>query len=384
MAIAQVASTRTPFLIITVLSALLLQGWLITNGAFAAMFIAVWKGHWENGHQLHRIYTGIPVIDWTLAVSVTFWDQLTVELEATRLESAMLCASLQSLSVWASIERMRRGKKHVALQWLPFYMFAVQYFGTAIFLPFYFYLDLGQHFSGKVSDPSVEYREARALLPAAAIAFLNCYRMVFFPPSGITQSMHQAHIAFYQLGPFTCYALVAAFSTFESRNKERSSPQMKNADAWWIKTTYAVFGAFSGVIHIAIVGYAKISSNKSLSLSRLFVPEISRTWKPDAVTIRYTEEHLFFLQWDFILIVLACAVYGTRTLEGMYCKQKGGWTSVQGGAALVLLVGIACMIFGPGATISFILYLREDIIRADYENETGRSTLQEKESANIR
>ncbi|KAF1978069.1 hypothetical protein BU23DRAFT_525733 [Bimuria novae-zelandiae CBS 107.79] len=368
MASAQVASSRTPFLIITVLSALLLQGWLITNGAFAAMFIATFKGHWENGHKLHRVYTGIPMIDWTLAVSVSFWDPIIVELEATRLESAMLCASLQALATWASIERMRRGEKHVVLQWLPFYMFALQYFGTAIFLPFYFYLDLDHHFSGGVSDPSVGYLQAKSLLPAVALAFLNCYRMVFFPPSSITQPMHQAYIAFYQLGPFACYAIVAAVSSLDSIKGQQPPRQTKHADAWWIKTTYAVLGLFSGVAHIVIFAYATTSSDASLSLSRLFVPKIDKTWGSKAAEMRYAEEHLFFLQWDFILIVLACALYATRTLEGMYCRRAEGWTSVQGGA-LVLVTGIACTIVSPGAVVSLILYLREDILRANYDRE---------------
>jgi hypothetical protein len=117
MAFARFASTRTPFLIITVVSAFLLQGWLIADGAFAAMSTAIYKGHWENGQVLHRIYTGIPILDWTLAMSVSFWYPTIAELEASRLEAAMLCASLQALAAWASIERMRRGEKQVVLRW---------------------------------------------------------------------------------------------------------------------------------------------------------------------------------------------------------------------------------------------------------------------------
>jgi Na+/proline symporter len=247
-------------------------------------------------------------------------------------------------------------------------MFVLQYLGTAIFLPFYFYLDLDHHFSGAISDPSVDYLQARSLLPAGALAFLNCFRMAFFPPSSITQSTHQAHIAFYQIGPFACYALVAALSSLGSVKGPQTPGQAKNADAWWIKTTYAVFGVFSGVVHVAILAYVMTSKDTSLSLSRLFVPEINRTSRPNAAEIRYVEEHLFFLQWDFILVVLACALYATRTLEGMYCKRSEGWTSVQGGI-LVFLIGVACTFLSPGAVISLILYLREDILRTKYDHE---------------
>jgi hypothetical protein len=117
MASAQVASTRIPFLILTVMAVILLQGILIADGAFGAMLKAIWYGKFANGKTLHRVYTGMPVVDELLSMSVSFWDAVASQTLALRLESIMLCASLQTFALWATIERMRKGDKHFILRW---------------------------------------------------------------------------------------------------------------------------------------------------------------------------------------------------------------------------------------------------------------------------
>lgn len=95
---------------------ILLQGILIADGAFFAMLKAIWFREFANGKPLHPLYTGLPVIDELLAMSVSFWDAVASVMPALQLESTMLCASLQSLAVCATIERMRTGKKDVILR----------------------------------------------------------------------------------------------------------------------------------------------------------------------------------------------------------------------------------------------------------------------------
>lgn len=116
MASVPLSSTRIQFTVLTVFAVILLQGILIADGAFFAMLKAIWFGEFANGKSLHRVYTGMPVVDELLAMSVSFWDAVASVMPALRLESIMLCASLQTFAVWATIERMRVGSKHIILR----------------------------------------------------------------------------------------------------------------------------------------------------------------------------------------------------------------------------------------------------------------------------
>ena len=231
-------------------------------------------------------------------------------------------------------------------------------------------MELQRHFSSEASDPSVPLLQAKALMPAAAISVIHPFRMVYFPPSQLTESQYQAHIAFYQLGPFICYALVAAFANYmASDHRDGEAPVTKpNADAWWIKAVYAFFGSFSGIVHVATVCRVMFSRDPTFSLHKLFVPRLESIFHADAAAHLYVEESLFFLQWDFILVVLACSLYVTRIAEAMYgSREEGedGWLAFKS-AAMLLWCGILCVTLGPGTVVSGVLFLREDFLRKQY------------------
>lgn len=231
-------------------------------------------------------------------------------------------------------------------------------------------MELQRHFSSEASDPSVPLLQAKVLIPAAAIAVIHPFRMVYFPPSQLTDSQHQAHIAFYQLGPFICYALVATFSNYiAADHRDGKGPVAKpNADASWIKAAYAFFGSFSGIVHVATVCRVIFSRDPTLSLDRLFVPRLGPIFHADAAAHMYVEESLFFLQWDFVLVVLACSLYVTRIAEAMYGsreEEEDSWLAFKS-AAILLCCGISCVALGPGAVVSAVLFLREDFLRKQY------------------
>ena len=258
-------------------------------------------------------------------------------------------------------------------------MFCCQYLGTAIFVPFYCFVELNRHFNpNEVSDPSVPYLQAKSLLPAAIIGFLHPYRLVYFTPSGTTTSQHQTFIANYQLGPFITYALVATFTNYLSSDHQNEKPYPKNADAPWIKVVYAFFGMFSTITHLSVIGKVLTSRDRAVNLTSLFVPAFGKIWLVDAAASRFVEESLYFLQWDFILVVLACSIWVTRITEIMYTVRGGtgnGWLGVKS-AALVLFFGIACVLFSPGGVVSAVLYEREDFLRQEWIRKQERETLQ--------
>ena len=84
---------------------------------------------------------------------------------------------------------------------------------------------------------------------------------------------------------------------------------------------------------------------------------------------------MFFDQWDFILIVLQCALYTSRILEVMYCKENKEWSSVKR-SGVVIVVGIACTILSPGLVVSGALYVREDFLRQRFEAAQRQNMLQ--------
>ncbi|KAI5460575.1 hypothetical protein BGZ63DRAFT_387468, partial [Mariannaea sp. PMI_226] len=263
----------------------------------------------------------------------------------------------------------------------PVYIFAWQYFGTAIFVPFYCFVELNRHFHSRHgSDPSVPYYQAKALIPAAIIAVIHPYRMVYFPPSSITLSQHQAFIASYQLGPFVCYALVAAFANYFTSDGKTRTTQPANADVPWIKATYAIFGAFSAIVHIAVLACVWRSGDPSVSFDTLFVPRWGQLWLPNAAEALYVEESLFFLQWDFILVTLSCMIYVARILEAMR-GSKGDQEPVLKNALVVLGCGIVCVIFSPGAVVSAVLFAREDFLRQQFSERERQKMLKQTKNA---
>ncbi|EFQ99796.1 hypothetical protein MGYG_02808 [Nannizzia gypsea CBS 118893] len=361
------AATRIYILVLTAAAAVALGGTLAIGGIGLGAFKATLFGKLADGNVMHRLYTGLPVIDEILGIPVSFWIPVFSRMQALRLQSMMLCASLQTFAVWAAIERMRKGEKHGILRWAPVYSFCWLYCGTAMLFPFYCFVELRQHFGAgrRASDPSVPYFQAKALLPAAIISFLYFYYLVYFPRSGMTESVYTTVIAYYQLGPFICYAIVAALANYLSSDHRSREEYPPNADARWIKANYAVFGLFSGAMHLSVVWLLLSSEDSSLSLSRVFIPQFGNLLKPDAAASLFVEETLFFLQWDFIFLAIVCSIYSFRISEGIYCPQQSGWPTFTG-VVLGTGFGIACVVFGPGAVVSAMLWLREDFLRQDY------------------
>lgn len=252
-------------------------------------------------------------------------------------------------------------------------------------MPFYFYEELNQHFnSSRLSDPSIPYFEAKSLIPAAFLAAIHPYLMVYFPWPSTTTSQHQAFIAVYQLGPFMCYGLVSTFANYLSSHRKRVQPQVPNADAKWIKATYAFFGVFSAVVHVAVLSLVWRSQEPSLSLSEIFMPRLSKLWSPNAAAARYVDEFLFFLQWDFILVVMGVSLYVVRILEGISSSLEDGQWPAYKRSAVLLVSGIASVVLSPGLIVSLALYRREDFLRDSFAQKESQQKRQLLEDQKIR
>jgi hypothetical protein len=243
-------------------------------------------------------------------------------------------------------------------------VFAWQYIGAAIFVPLYFLVELESHFiPDNVSDPEVPYLQAKSLLPGAALVIIHLYRMVYFPPEGTTVSQHQAWLAVWQLAPLLCYCVVAAISTYLSTEDKVAAPHQRDADLRWVKATYALFGLFSGVMHVSVMYQLASSQSPSVSLMETFIPRSSSLWQPNTASSVFIAESAFFLQWDYIIIVVVGGIYTTKILQMVYGLNYG----IIGGLVLTFSSCVASHIIGSGLVWAVVLLLREEFLRKSFK-----------------
>ncbi|KAI1124472.1 hypothetical protein F5Y10DRAFT_29878 [Nemania abortiva] len=112
-----------PFIALAVISTLLLFGVLIADGAFLAVVKNVVYGTFSDVTPRYTTYIGNVVIDTLLAQCVSFWTPVLTKMPAALLLSTSLCASLQTLAVWAIIEGLRKSEKYPLLQLAPLTIF---------------------------------------------------------------------------------------------------------------------------------------------------------------------------------------------------------------------------------------------------------------------
>jgi uncharacterized membrane protein len=215
-----------------------------------------------------------------------------------------------------------------------------------------------------------------AVLPAAIFSLAQPFSMVFFPHANMTEAQKQTALAIYQFGPLALYALITTFSHLLSS----STSSRRNADARWVKLTYAVCGISSGVIHIACLYAAARSTEHSLgslhrlfsALNELFMPTYSSVSSAEVDTFM-TQCSLFFLQWDFIICATASALYCVGILK------KFDFVGTDNGSSALFLLGflLACVLVSPGLTVSATLLFRESMLRDTFVSAPGKNKVLE-------
>lgn len=268
----------------------------------------------------------------------------------------------------------------------PLYVFLWQGVGTAIFLPFYFMVELQQHVrpTAAQSSPELSLPHAMAILPAAIFSLAQPFSMVFFPHANMTEAQRQTALAVYQFGPLAFYALITTFSHLLSN----STSNRRNADARWVKLTYAVVGISSGIIHIVCLYTAAKSAGHSVAaadmevlprvlsaMNELFIPSYSSvsSAEPDTFMMQCS---LFFLQWDFIICAAASALY----CVGILRKSERVGTGNGSGAIFFLGFLLACVLVSPGLAVSATLFFRESILRDPFVSAPGKNKVSEIDS----
>lgn len=377
MAVYDHAPFRSTFVLLTVFAVIMLFGFLIASGGMLQLFITMWTRTFSDGSPRYPVYTGVAAIDYLLAMPVSFWIPAVTQSTSLKLQSVVLYPALQALATWATIEGFRKTEKPLMLRWAPVSIFLWMWMGTGMFMPMFCYFDLAHHLRRKDNRPSssssrspqngveVPYFQAVSMPVATLLAYIWPYIMIHFPPAGTTTAQLQSFIALNQFGSFFCYILVAGGSTYLSGNNTNTTSRPKNADAPWIKATYALFGGLSVLIHLGVSGILLRSRDPTVTFSAVFVPSFANSLgTPSSHALRMAPEVQFFLQWDFLLFILTTAVWGEHAIEHICIHFKNHWSPFERGA-LVVVLGIVSFIFNPGTVLCSILYVREGFLRDD-------------------
>ncbi|RYP63226.1 hypothetical protein DL769_007033 [Monosporascus sp. CRB-8-3] len=105
-------STTLYFRSLAVLAIFLLWGICLLNGTVKELLLAVWQGKLNDSVPLKTNYTGIPIIDYPIAVLVAFFFYGTNgHDEGYNLFLVDAYSTLQSAFVWLFVETIRPGKK---------------------------------------------------------------------------------------------------------------------------------------------------------------------------------------------------------------------------------------------------------------------------------
>jgi hypothetical protein len=127
-------------------------------------------------------------------------------------------------------------------------------------------------------------------------------------------------MAVWQLAPFFCYCAIAEIVSYFSQTdtKTADSPRSHNANAPWLKAAFALFGFFSVAMHLAVLWELASSQDLPVSHESTFISQHHKLGHPNTAASLYNEESRFFLQWDYIIIVIGAAIYVTVILDRRY------------------------------------------------------------------
>lgn len=247
----------------------------------------------------------------------------------------------------------------------PVNILAWQLIGAAMFVPLYLMIELEQQLfprkQGMWQDPTVPYLQAKALIPASTVTILHLYRMVYFPPSGTTSSQHQTLMAIWQGAPFLFYCAIATIVLYLSpKNPTQKDPTpSRNADKSWVKATIALYGLFSAAMHIGVLWELMFTKDLLVSHESTFLPMHQKLKLPNAGDVVFDEERKYFLQWDYIIVLVGAAVYVTAILD----RINSGFGRMKQLVVFIVAV-LASHVVSFGLVCAIVLYIREDFLRS--------------------
>jgi hypothetical protein len=183
-----------------------------------------------------------------------------------------------------------------------------------------------------------------------------------FPPNGTTRSGHQLWIALYQFSPLITQAIISIVEyALPALEKKKNDDGAAAGYMSIVQGLYVLSGICCAAAHLSTMSMALLSTDPSISLHRIYLPIPSKVDKSG--DSRITEGAHIFMQFDFIIMSLSCLIYVATIMSQMgsgspvEVRNAGGQSEIYWRYLIALLAIIA---LGPGATMSIILYIREE------------------------
>ncbi|KAI1771892.1 hypothetical protein F4818DRAFT_193574 [Hypoxylon cercidicola] len=352
------------FYSLSVLAAIALWGVSLWNGTVEALIRAVWHRELEGGLPLMTDYTGIPLIDYPIAVLVAFFFYGTNgHDEGYQLFLLDAYSTLQSAFVWLYVEDSRSQSKPKWISRPVVFGLLWQCFGAAISLPLYYanhicWISEPNADIARVADPHRAMALPFSFLFGAVVPALIGMAPSWLGPYSRSSATHQAILAAWQPDPiWVSWILLAStkilatlFSDPKPKTKASREAEGRKASQW-ICASYMLAAISSSMGHLYVMGRIATSHSGAVNIVRMYVPFLS-TGPPGTSSILVRGPWLF-LQYDFIIISLSSLSWAFLLLGPIYLGRHVS------AARLALALMASSVAIGPGATVSIALLLRE-------------------------
>ncbi|KAI1136385.1 hypothetical protein F5Y05DRAFT_391157 [Hypoxylon sp. FL0543] len=349
----------TYFRTLAVLATFLLWGICLLNGTVKALLLAVWNGRFNDEVELKTNYTGLPLIDYPIALLVAFFFYGTNGQDHDyNLFLVDAYSTLQSAFVWLYIEASRPGTKPRWVQKPIVFGILWQCFGAAISLPLYYALHVSWANQSKVfrvDKPDM----ARAipfgfLLGAVAPAIIGM-APTWNGPESRTAEEHQNILFAWQPDPIWVSLIQTGIITVIPLFHSTVGPgSLINATHKWVRISYLLTAFSSGLGHLYTIANVLTEKSPLATLTRMYVPFPFSG--PAGVTNIFAWGPWLFLQYDLIIISLSSLSWAYIILA----RASDGKSLSHGTLALLMLVG--SLTIGPGAIVSLALLARETLL----------------------
>ncbi|KAK4240604.1 hypothetical protein C8A03DRAFT_31310 [Achaetomium macrosporum] len=352
------------FHFLSYLAGALLWGFSIVNGSVKGLLLAAWTGELGNGTALKTKYTGLPFLDYPIGILVAFFFPGTSgQDEGYQLFVVDAFSAFAVAFVWLHVEASRPGPKPKWITRPAIWAVLWQLFGAAIILPLYYVIHLRWASQNTLPQLSNVDR-ARALTPAFLLGVVAPTAVVM-APTWVPRSAeaHQTIVTLFLLSPFWVSGIVMAATRvsawFSSLSSSTTARRNKGAATWWVKAVHLQTALVSAAAHLYVMYrvFFDPTDPEKVDLARMYVPVPPNG--PAGLTDAITSGSWLFLQFDHIIISLSSLSWALLLLE------KTPLGPHLGKAALVLVLLIAALLVGPGATVSLALYFREPHLRED-------------------
>lgn len=216
-------------------------------------------------------------------------------------------------------------------------------------MPIYFFIKSGGRPWTKTDRLPLNH--VKALIPTAVVALFLPTIVVLAMPSVSRPELHQNLTALFQMTPLFATVVQSVLAPILCHKCGSGSRIDK-----YLRQAYLFSGLFSAIGHFCAVLGSFFSSDPSTSLSRTFVP-----WSSDVVpdTARTVYEGaLLFLKYDWVIINISSTLWLYLAMQP-YLNMK---TNFDKGSTM-FLIALSMVVVGPGACLSWGLWLREGWIK---------------------